>query len=45
MANKLRKLFHLREKNLVVIKRVKLVSYDMYSNSTLAKKMNKKNQD
>ena len=41
MSNKLRKLFGLRQKNLVVIKRVKLVSYDYFQNPTLARKRKK----
>jgi len=31
----LRKIFHIREKNLVVLRRVHLVSYNHYENSTL----------
>lgn len=34
MANKIRKFFGLREKKLVVIRRVHLVSYNIYENST-----------
>lgn len=35
MANKIRKFFHLREKKLVVIRRVHLVSYNIYANPIL----------
>lgn len=42
--NTLRKLFGIRTKKLVVIKRVKIVSYDYFQNSTLARKTKKNSQ-
>lgn len=36
--NAFRKFFHIREKKLVVLKRVHIVSYDYFANQTLAKK-------
>lgn len=38
MKNKIRKFFGLRQKNLVVIRRVHLVSYSRYDNSILRSK-------
>lgn len=35
MANKIRKFFGLRQKNLVVIRRVHLISYSTYQNPIL----------
>ena len=40
MKNKIRKFFSLRQKNLVVLKRVKLIPISRYENSTLRVKLN-----
>lgn len=43
--NKIRKFFHLREKKLVVIRRVHLISYEIYENSTFRNLKNKRGEN